>query len=174
MKNVLQVFALTFLSCGIIATQIGCSNDDDNTTAPVEQEFVAADADITNYSTWTTTAKDLAGPDPAGLIGGAHEANNVDIRRTVFINKTGVKSNGKWAKGTILIKEMRNVKTGALLGVMGMVKRGVSFNAEHNGWEWFFINDGKIGDRGAGLMNGMCNGCHSSLKSKYDYVFTKE
>ncbi|MBN8572621.1 MAG: cytochrome P460 family protein [Candidatus Kapabacteria bacterium] len=165
-KAVLTLSVFTFISFNI-----GCSKDEE--VAAPAQEFVAADADIANYSTWTKTAENLEGPDPAGLIGAAHEANNMDVRRTVFLNKPNNKSNGKWANGTILVKEMRH-KDGRLLAAMGMVKRGASFNTTHNGWEWFIVKDGKIADRAAGLMDGMCNGCHSSSKDTYDYVFTKK
>lgn len=171
-KKLSSLFAATAVLCGCFF-MAGCKSEDNSTTPVVE--FAAADADIANYGSWTKTAENLVGPDPAGIIGPAHESGNADVRRTVFINKgSATKVSGKWENGTILIKEMRKTD-GTLLGAMGMAKRGASFNPDHNGWEWFMVgSDGKIADRGANLMNGMCNGCHSTQKSTYDYVFTKQ
>ncbi|MBL7997161.1 MAG: cytochrome P460 family protein [Candidatus Kapabacteria bacterium] len=141
------------------------------TTAPAT-EFVATDANFSGYATWTQTTTPRRGPDPA--LGAAHEGNDTNVTRYMYINSATASrsNNGQYPNGTIIVKEMK--RNGANFAVMGMVKRGGEFNKDHNGWEWVMLsNDGKIQDRGANLMGGMCNGCHSGVKSTKDYVFTK-
>jgi len=57
--------------------------------------------------------------------------------------------------------------------ITAMAKRGKSFNSAASDWEWFVLSaDGTIVDRGAGLMDNMCNACHAGATAK-DFVFVK-
>jgi hypothetical protein len=158
------------IGCLVLVGLIGCSE----ATDPQPSEFVATDADFAGFTTWTRTTEPLSGPDPA--LGPAHEANDTNVVRYVTINNASATrgSNGQYSNGVIVVKEMKK-RSGELVAVMAMAKRGNNFNASNNDWEWFVLDkDGKIQDRGANLMGGMCNGCHSAVKTTNDYVFTKD
>ncbi len=145
-----------------------CSSD--NSTEP-EKEFIASNSDFTNWMSWTKTAT-KQGPDPA--LGEAHSGNDNTVSRLIYMNKPNAtrSSNGQFPNGTIVVKETKK-DDGTILMVVGMAKRGGNFNKDHNGWEWFMLNGDQIAERGANLMNGMCNACHSAVKSSKDYVFHK-
>jgi hypothetical protein len=159
------------LALGITLTMFGCSKES-TPTNNTPAEFIASDANFSGFTTWTQTTTPRRGPDPA--LGVAHEGNDTSVTRYMYINNaSATRSNsGQYPNGTIIVKEMK--RNGANIAVMGMVKRGGDFNKDHNGWEWVVLdNAGKIQSRSATLMDGMCNGCHSSVKTTKDYVFTK-
>lgn len=165
MKNVFRLFLLTLISAAFI---VACS--DDETITPTDTEFVAEYSDFEGYESWELVEESV-GEDPSGNLIGAHE--EAVSKRIIRVNKTNVQmENDEWPVGTILVKEMRNAETDDLMAVMAMAKRGADFNPDHNGWEWLVINkdEGKIQERDANLMGGMCNGCHVKVKEN-DYSF---
>jgi hypothetical protein len=118
------------------------------------------------------------------LVGGAHGAGADSITRKTFMNSLAAQSLGNFVPGSILVKEVFTYtnkgpsleKTLVASGLVAMVKRGGTFNPEHNGWEWFVLkNDASTVDaRGADLMGGACNACHQKAASQTggrDYVF---
>jgi hypothetical protein len=163
---------MLLLAAGLV-TMTACSDDDDP-VEPQPQEFIAADADFAGYQDWAQPITPQKGPDPAGLVGGAHGANDSSLTRYIFINDNSVTrdANGNFPVGTRLVKEVQ-MEDGTVATVTAMVKRGGSFNDSHRNWEWFLLDeDGKIQSRGGDLMDNMCNGCHAQNASE-DYVFTK-
>jgi hypothetical protein len=158
-----------------LLTGISSCADDAASTNTTPTEFTATDADFANFTTWAKVTGPLKGPDPAGLIGGAHEAQDSTMSRTVYVNNAASVrgTGGHFPNGTILVKELKRAD-GTVPMITAMVKRGGSFNSAHRGWEWVLLDpaNGKIMSRADTLMGGMCNGCHSGAASK-DYVFTK-
>lgn len=160
------------LSCGL-AFGTACSTDPE-ITAP--QEFIASASDFAGFTAWTETTPSRVGPDPSGIIGGAHEASDTNFRRWMYINQNAAvrSSNGQFPIGTIILKDMRRDSGGVFKSVaaMAMAKRGNGFNPEGEGWEWFVLaTDGTISARGGKeLMGGACNSCHGAGN---DNVFTR-
>lgn len=162
------------LLLGLTLVSVTACSDSDDTVEPQPQEFIATDADFSGYQTWAQPVGPISGRDPAGLIGDAHSADDTNMTRHVFINDNNVTrdGNGNFPVGTRLVKEVR-MADGSVAMVTAMVKRGGDFNGSNRNWEWLILGaDGKVMDRGAGLMDNMCNGCHAQNASK-DYVFTK-
>lgn len=144
----------------LIVIAPGCSETETpapSSTSPTE--FKAQDADFKDFRTWDVVA-DLQKALSAD--GRAH----TDNARTIWINKNTERgSNGEYPLGTIFVKEVQGG-----YGIVGMAKRGGSFNNKHNGWEWFRLDiSGKIIDRNS---SNTCNSCHSKVKN-LDYAFTK-
>lgn len=161
-KFLMTIIAIVF---GAIIT--GCS--DSNTTDTVD-EFIAQNTDFANWTSWTKVAENQ-GPDPA--LGEAHSGNDSTVKRIIYIKDNAKRgSSGQFPVGTRVVKETRD-KDGNLMMITAMAKRGGAFNQSNNGWEWFILQDNAIMDRGADLMGGMCNGCHSAVKLNKDYVFSK-
>lgn len=158
-----------------LAVAILASSCSDNSTDPTPQEFVADSADFVGYSSWEQTTEPIVGVDPAGiLIGGAHGATDSNLVRSVFISPRGAKrgTNGEFPNGTLLLKELKD-KDGNIMMLTSMAKRGGSFDPTGKNWEYFMMDGkGSIQGRGAGLMDGMCKGCHAGAAST-DYVFTR-
>lgn len=166
-------YSYMLLSAIALVLLVACS-DDDESTAPQTQEFVAEQADFAGYRSWQQTVSPRVGPDPGGVIGGAHSAEDSTITRYIFVKDEGMTrgSDGQFPVGAIFAKEMRN-EDGSVAVVTVMAKRGGSFNASNNGWEWFILNgDGEIQQRGADVFGGACNSCHAAAANE-DYVFTK-
>lgn len=162
--------ALGFLLVFPLAST-GCSDDEGTTSPPTE--FVAADTSFAGFTRWARVAGPIIGPDPAGLEGNAHSGSQLDRQREVFLNHASATrgSNGQWPIGTIFAKQISDTSGNAVYSI-AMAKRGGSFNAKHQGWEWFMIDNstGAILQRGDSLVGG-CNGCHEF--STKDYVFSK-
>lgn len=152
-------------------TLVSCSS----TTSPAPAEFIATEASFAGFASWEQTTAPRVGLDPTSLLaGGAHDGTDTTVTRYMYINKTGATrgSGGQFDNGVILVKETKNAD-GTTKGIIGMAKRGNDFNKDNGNWEWFMIGtDGKILDRSATLMGGMCNACHAGAKST-DYVFTR-
>jgi len=166
-------FPVLILAAAVLSFT-ACSDDDDDPVDPGIQEFIAADADFANYQNWTQTLEPQKGPDPAGIIGGAHAANDSNVTRYMWIQDGSASrdASGNFPIGTRLVKEMR-LGDGTVAAVTAMVKRGGSFNASHRNWEWFLLDEtGAIQQRGGDLLNNMCNSCHVAAAAT-DYVFTK-
>ncbi len=168
----MKYISASLLALGLFAFT-ACS-DDDTPADPQPEEFIATDADFSDYQSWTQTIEPQVGPDPAGLVGGAHGAPDSTLTRYIFVDDENASrdGNGNFPLGTRFVKEVR-MADGSVAAVTAMVKRGNGFNAGNKEWEWFLLeSDGKIMQRGADLMENMCNGCHAQNTSK-DYVFTK-
>ena len=168
----MRSFPALLLAC-CLATITACSDDDDP-VEPQPQEFVAEDADFANYDGWPETTAPMSGKDPAGLVGGAHGADDSTLTRYIHINDANASrdANGNFPIGTRLVKEVR-MEDGSVAMVTAMAKRGSDFNTSYGGWEWFILDEnGNIQSRDANLMDGMCNGCHAQAANE-DYVFTK-
>jgi hypothetical protein len=147
-----------------------CSEDTVDTTPT---EFIATESDFNGYASWSKTTADRVGEDPAGLTHGAHGASDSSILRKIFLKQSAAVrgSSGQFPVGTMFAKEMS--MAGLVQVVTGMAKRGNSYDASGNDWEYFMIGaDGKFLGRGDTLMGGGCKGCHSATADK-DYIFTK-
>ena len=75
------------------------------------------------------------------LIGGAHGGGADTLTRKTFMNSVAAQSVGDFVPGSILVKEVFTYtqkessleKTLVSSGLVAMVKRGGTFNPEHNG-----------------------------------------
>lgn len=175
MKIATNSFPVGILAAVALMLTAACTDDattqpDDNSTA-----FVATDADFAGFRTWTQTTQPLSGPDPGGLLGGAHGADDPTKTRLVYINSATAAqgADGHYPNGTILVKDLLD-SNGTSIMTVAMAKRGLTFNSAHRGWEWFLLDpaNGSVMHRADTLMGGMCNGCHSGAAAR-DYVFTK-
>ncbi len=169
MKKSTFVILLMLLSASLSVFQ-ACDKDDDT-----ETEFVADDNTFQSFNAWYLHASHQ-GPDPA--LGVAHAGNDTSVTRKVYFKDNQNAVNGKYPVGTIIVKHSSNGTT--VDEYTAMVKRGNGFSPDTNDWEWFMLApDGTIAKdptgalmRGAKLMGGMCNGCHTQAAAK-DYVFSK-
>lgn len=160
--------AMVFNSCK--------KDDDDNDTTPVAKEHVADNSTFSNWSSWTLNETRM-GADPS-LGPMAHGGQDTTFTRKIYIKDNAKLVNGSYPEGTVIVKHSEN-GDGSRKEYTGMVKRGASFNSDKGGWEYFMLEaNGNIAKdttgmemRGADLMNGMCQGCHTGAKS-LDYVFT--
>ncbi|TAF67389.1 MAG: hypothetical protein EAZ55_03475 [Cytophagales bacterium] len=123
-------------------------------------EFIAQDVDFENFRNWV---KIIESPNALSNDGRAH----TDAARVIWIKQnTKPNPNEQYPIGTILVKEVQGG-----YGIVAMVKRGGTYNAEHQYWEWFKLdNNGKIISRNA---SSLCNNCHALAKSS-DYVFSQK
>ncbi|NQW30839.1 MAG: cytochrome P460 family protein [Ignavibacteria bacterium] len=155
--------------CGAALT--ACSE----TTNPAPAEFIATDASFAGYAAWEKTTPERTGLDPASFLsGGAHDGTDTTVIRNMFVNKSGATrgTGGQFDNGVVFLKETKNAD-GTIKQILAMTKRGNDFNKDNGNWEWFMVGtDGIIIDRGANLMGGMCNACHSGAKTT-DFVFTR-
>jgi cytochrome c1 len=151
---------------------VACSDDDDNTVTP-PTEFVAAASDFTGFKSWDQPSGPHVGPDPAE-IGQAHGALDSTLTRYIYLNNASAErgSNNQFPQGTIFVKQTVKMD-GSVVATTGMAKRGAGFNATHNGWEWFLLNeDGTIAQRGAEIAAAPCGSCHSANADE-DFVWAK-
>jgi hypothetical protein len=137
-------------------------------------EFIADDNTFSGFASWTLVDT-RNGADPA-LGGMAHGGNDSSVTRKIYIKENVTMSNGQYPRGTVVVKQSTK-PDGSMNEITAMVKRGNSFDKDHNDWEYFMLMpDGKIADsgkmRGSELMSGMCRMCHKGAKDK-DYLFTK-
>ena len=157
-----------FLFCSIVFWNCQSKNEDtpspsnpinpSNSNSPIT-EFIAQDVDFVGFKNWTKYAEL---PSAMSEDGRAHGNGS----RIMWVKQANASrsANGQYPIGTIFVKEVQNY------GIVGMAKRGGSFNAEHQNWEWFYINlEGKILSRNA---SSLCNNCHLKAKN-LDYVFSK-
>ncbi|MBD3162830.1 MAG: hypothetical protein GF346_10560 [Candidatus Eisenbacteria bacterium] len=152
----------------LVAVGGGCSDDDDPTGPIDEQEFVAQVDDFRTYKTWDRIDA-TTHPTNEDLLGPAHAGNSPLFARTVYKNNDeDPAKQAEYPMGTILVKETYGFDAQGNPdftdgNVVGMAKRGGDFNEEHGGWEWFLLSPqgDEILDRGAGLMGGACNDCHT-------------
>lgn len=169
MKKILTIgLVIGFL--GILTFMQSCTKEEETET--VEEEFVADNSTFAGFQTWTLV-NEVNGADPT-LGEMAHGGQNDSTNRKVYIKDNVKPVNGLYPKGTVVVK-FTTLSNGSF-EVTGLVKRGANFNTTGNGWEWFMLMpDGTIADngnmRGANLMDGMCQGCHTAAKSK-DFVFS--
>lgn len=136
-------------------------------------EYAASATDFANYRTWSLI-QDTTTVSP--FLGGAHKSSDTTAVRRIY--KKQLLANPDTPAGypvaTVIVKEIQ--QNGAVTELTAMVKRGGSFNSVNSGWEWFTLDPSTTGimARGADLMSGMCNGCHSLAKTStigIDYVF---
>lgn len=169
----MKITKLFFAATALLFIAYTTQSCQDTTTEPTE--FVADDNTFAGFTSWELAATNQ-GPDP--ILGAAHEGNDSTVVRKSYYKDAQSTVNGAYPVGTAIIKHMKNA-SGTVDAYMGMVKRGNNFNPSHNDWEWFVLNsDGTIAtdaagaaQRGAGLMGGACNNCHSTATE--DYSFTK-
>ncbi|MBL7802907.1 MAG: cytochrome P460 family protein [Saprospiraceae bacterium] len=165
-------FAFLFMSSfAVLSVFQACKDDEDPIT-----EFIAEDATFSGFGSFHLhTTKQ--GADPA--LGPAHAGNDATAKREIYFKDDVSPANGKYPVGAVVVKHTTN-GDGSVNEVTAMVKRGNNFDAAGGDWEYFMLQpDGKIAKdpdgnlmRGAKLMNGMCQGCHSGAAAK-DYIFTK-
>ena len=146
-------------------------------------EFVAGNDHFTDYRDWLLIDERN---DQNNLLGGmAHGADDPETVRRVYKKQDYANplDNGiGYPVGTTIVKEV--LKGNDIVELGAMVKRGGEFNSDHNHWEWFVLDsdtalveqDGDGNDmRGADLMGGMCNSCHTiaanDANEGSDYVF---
>jgi len=160
---------ITFLSLLFFCSAVfwNCQNKNEDTPSPSNpmnpnnpaSEFVAQDADFAGFKNWTKYAELASAMSDDGRAHG-------NSSRIMWVKQANAVrgANGQYPVGTIFVKEVQNY------GIVGMVKRGGTFNAEHQNWEWFYLSlDGKIQSRNA---SNLCNSCHLKAKN-LDYVFSK-
>jgi len=172
MKYLLRLLVFTLLSSLVIFSCSSSTDSDDE-----EEEYVAELSDFANYTSWTKVAT-AVGPDP--LLAAAHGANDT-LTRNIFFKNDANSSNGKYSKGTLIIKELRD-QEGNLTGALTMMaKRGGDFNPDGNGWEWFMTSTDLTtvltqgNNQTAG--EGMCATCHAGANTNnngIDWVFSKK
>jgi hypothetical protein len=160
----------------VVSTIMLSACEDDETTAPpTDQEFVAAQADFANYTTWTQTTTPQKGPDPSGFLGGAHNSADTSFTRHIYVNNASATrgSDGEYPNGTVFLKTMSDAN-GTVQAITAMAKRGANYSPNNNDWEWFFIDpaSGAISQRGDTLLGGACASCHFT-KADQDYIFTR-
>ncbi len=145
-------------------------------------EFIAESSDFSDYNTWTMIDERS---DVNSLLGGmAHKGDDPDATRRVFKKQLYASPDSAelgFPVGTVIVKEV--TQDNAITELAAMVKRGGTFNSENQRWEWFMLDpaDATIMSengtdmRGADLMGGMCNSCHSLAVTGEgngrDYVF---
>ncbi len=143
-------------------------------------EFVANKAMLTTFADWPLIDYAVGVSNP--FIGEAHSGLDPEFARAVYENGTSASIDGaEYPVGSIVVKETFTTSAGdkvhaAQGGVLAMVKRGGSFNPDSGGWEWLVMSaEGDLIARGANLMGGACNGCHSKAAGDagIDYVFNK-
>jgi len=143
-------------------------------------EFVANKMDFSDYSLWSLTDYALGASNP--FIGSTHSSTNPEFARAVYENaKAAMGDDAALPIGSIIVKETFTTTNGekefaAQGGLLAMVKRGGTFNPDHNGWEWIVLSgEGDMLARGANLMGGACNTCHekASTEQSKDYTFAK-
>jgi hypothetical protein len=156
-----KLFICLFSASFLLVLNACDSEKEDPTPDPTPQtEFVASDADFTNFRSWKVVATLSKAQSDDGR---AH----TDAARTIWIKQANAtrSQNGQYPNGTILVKEVEGG-----YGIVAMVKRGGTFNTSHQGWEWIRLDTGgKITSRNA---SNVCNNCHVKVKD-LDYVFTK-
>lgn len=134
-------------------------------------EFVAVSASFANHETWNLLAEtDADHP----FINPAHQSENGNAQRRVYRKQLLANpADGGYPTGTLIVKEVE--MDGAIVEITGMAKRGAGFNSANGDWEWFMLDPATqaVLDRGANLMNGMCNGCHANAAGAFgkDHVF---
>jgi hypothetical protein len=169
--NTIMSIRSMLLTCAVSALVFSACSDEATDSTPTE--FIASESDFAGYSSWTKTTADRVGEDPAGMTHGAHGASDSSILRKIYVKQaSAVRSGaGQFPVGTMFAKEM--TMAGLVQVVTGMAKRGNSYDASGNDWEYFMIGaDGKFIGRGDTLMGGGCKGCHGANAGQ-DYIFTK-
>jgi len=134
-------------------------------------EVVADAADFSGYNGWSLLEETSA---DHPFINPAHQSEAGNATRRVYRKQLLANpALGGYPGGTLMVKEVR--VDGAVVEITAMAKRGGAFNTANRGWEWFMLDPGTgaIMDRGANLMNGMCNGCHANATGTFgkDLVF---
>ncbi|MEO6938563.1 MAG: cytochrome P460 family protein [Candidatus Kapaibacterium sp.] len=165
---------MKILGLTLLAFAIGSCASNSTSAPTTPSEFTATTTDFSNYTTWTQNGTPRRGVDPAGLLGmGAHGGNDSMVTRTIWMKQINPERNasGQFPVGTIFLKE--SSMQGSVPMVTAMSKRGGSYNASGNGWEYFMLSGGQIMGRGDTLMGGMCKGCHTSAGTGKDFVFTR-
>lgn len=173
------------IGCHIKATdELGTDFVFKHTDAPFNTansgEFIAHKNNFQNYLTWSLTDYALGASNP--FIGMAHSGTNHEFARAIFQNDSSLNVSGdQFPTGSILVKETFTTDDGNKIfaqqgGLLAMVKRGGTFNPDHNGWEWIMMSeDGDMLARGGDLMGGACNSCHAKATGAagLDYSFNK-
>jgi hypothetical protein len=135
-------------------------------------EVVADAADFSGYNGWSLLEETSA---DHPFINPAHQSEDGNATRRVYRKQLLANpSLGGYPGGTLMVKEV--LVAGTVVEITAMAKRGADFNPANSGWEWFMLEPGTgaIMDRGANLMNGMCNGCHANATGTFgkDLVFS--
>jgi hypothetical protein len=154
---------------------VGCDSSTDSDDE--ETEFVAELNDFENYTSWTLVASEN-GPDP--LLQTAHGVGDT-LTRNIYFKDDETPGNGRYPKGTMIVKELRD-EDGNLTGALTMmVKRGGDFNPDGNGWEWFMtstdLSTVMTQGNNATAGGGMCANCHSGANTNNngtDWVFSRD
>ena len=154
-----------------------CTKDDNDDEPTANPEYIATDASFSDFTSWVLEAEN-SGPDPA--LDPAHFGNDSTVTRNIYFKGGQDPVNGLYPVGSIIVKQSTNPDL-SVNEVTAMVKRGNSFDADHNDWEYFVLMpDGTIATdadgnelRGSGdLFNGMCLTCHTQAATS-DYIFSK-
>jgi hypothetical protein len=153
-----------------------CKKDDDSAEEKVTDpvQFIADNSTFSDFETWTLRAS-IHGADPA--VGTLHGGNDTSVTRDVYVKNDQQPVNGIYPQGTLIVKHSYNT-SGTLDEYTAMAKRGGNFNASHNGWEWFVLNqDGSINTnssgaalRGEEIVSLGCRSCHAFGQKDYTYT----
>ena len=171
MKYLLRSFI--FILIGLLVV-LSCSS---STDSDEEDEFVASLDDFAGYTSWTLVATET-GPDP--FLGEAHGVTD-DFTRNIYFKNDAEASNGKYIKGSLIVKELRDGSNNLAGALTMMTKRGGEFNPDGNGWEWFMaatdLSEVLTQGDNATAGGGMCAGCHIQANTGtngIDWVFSKK
>ncbi|MDZ4745267.1 MAG: cytochrome P460 family protein [bacterium] len=170
----LTVIAFLGIALATTITVQSCKTDSPTITP---NEVVADNSTFANFESWTLEATNH-GPSPS--LGAAHSGNDTSVTRKIYFKDGQARVNGTYPIGTVIVKRSTN-PAATVDEIVGMVKRGNSFNPTTGDWEWFMLMpDGTIATDGSGMamrggvsmMGGMCNACHSGA-SATDFTFSK-
>lgn len=98
MKYLLRSFVFALIGLLFVLSCSSSTNSDD------DEEFVATLDDFAGYISWTLIASETS-PDP--FLGAAHGVND-NFTRNIYFKNDAVASNGKYEKGTLIVKELRD------------------------------------------------------------------
>jgi len=164
-----KLMGLLFAALLVAYTTQSCQE-----TVTEPSEFVATANSFSGFTTWTASGTHTG---PSASLGPAHAGNDSTVTRNVFFKDGQDPVNGVYPVGMLIAKHTTNTG-GTVAEYLGMAKRGNGFNPSHNDWEWFMLeSNGTIMQdstgmemRGANLMNGMCNNCHSTATTDYSFA----
>lgn len=141
---------------------------------PHPYEYEAQESDFADYKTWELVGTETG--ERSGL-GAAHQSANTNATRRIYKKQLLANPDtigSEYPIGTIIVKEVE--EDSEIIELTAMIKRGGTFNSDHNGWEWIMFNpaDMSVMGRSGDLMNNGCNNCHQAAidPNGIDYVFS--
>ncbi len=116
-KSYLKILSAVLL--GATTVFVSCKKDEETTTDPQPQEYVANDDSFKDIMSWTLAAEPM-GIDPA--LGAAHGGNDSTVVRSIYFKDDAKPVNGEYPVGTVIVKHSHN-EAGSVEMYTAMVKR---------------------------------------------------